>query len=96
LTVANQILGQFKEHPQSWTRVDTILEHATHPNTKYFGLSILESLIRFRWNLLPKEQQTAIRNYLVDLIIKLASTDELRVANQVLLGKMNAVLVDVR
>jgi len=94
--MANQLLGQFKEHPQSWTRVDTILEHSTHPNTKYFALSILDSLVLYRWNLLPQEQKVAIRNYLIDLIIKLSGTDESRTQNHVILAKMNAVLVQVR
>lgn len=32
--VAGQVLTQFKEHPESWTRVDTILELANNQKTK--------------------------------------------------------------
>ena len=32
--VAGQVLTQFKEHPESWTRVDTILELSDNQKTK--------------------------------------------------------------
>ena len=32
--VAGQVLTQFKEHPESWTRVDTILELSNNQKTK--------------------------------------------------------------
>jgi exportin-1 len=88
-------LAQFKEHPQSWTRVDTILEYAQNPATKYFALQILEDLIKTRWNILPKEQREGIRNYIVTLIIKLSSTEELRQRQQLVLNKLNVTLVQV-
>lgn len=53
---ASQILSVLKDHPESWTRVDAILEYSDSMNTKYFALQILEKVIQTRWKALPKVQ----------------------------------------
>lgn len=45
-----------KEHPDAWTRVDTILEFSKNQQTKYYGLQILETVIKTRWKVLPRTQ----------------------------------------
>lgn len=54
--VAQQILTTLKEHPDAWTRVDTILEYSQDDETKYYALQILESVIKTRWKALPRQQ----------------------------------------
>lgn len=89
--VADQVLTQLKQHPDSWTRVDSILEFSKslqtkvkdftlHPisslsgnstysmpaynlmfltlfyNLQYFALQVLETVIKTRWKVLPREQ----------------------------------------
>lgn len=43
---ANTILVELKENPNSWTKVDAILEFSSLPETKYFALQILEAVIQ--------------------------------------------------
>ena len=38
LLAVNPDLGQFKEHPESWTMVDSILKNANYPQTKCWCL----------------------------------------------------------
>lgn len=67
-----QVLTQFQEHPEAWTRVPDILERSTFPQAKvafycglhsqtdpqkYIGLQILEKLITTRWKTLPDGQR---------------------------------------
>lgn len=59
--IAQKILEQFQEHPQAWTRVDTILEYSQNQNTKFYALSILEKSIQFRWKNLPRQQCDGIK-----------------------------------
>ena len=33
---AGELLNHLKEHPESWTRVDTILEFSQNQQTKYY------------------------------------------------------------
>lgn len=54
--VAQDILTNLKEHPEAWTRVDTILEYSNNLQTKYFALQILEQVIKTRWKVLPRNQ----------------------------------------
>ncbi|KAI6099888.1 armadillo-type protein [Pisolithus croceorrhizus] len=49
--MAQQVLTQFEEHPDAWTR--------------YIGLQILERLITTRWRTLPDGQRQGIRNFVV-------------------------------
>eukprot|EP01126_Amoeba_proteus_P042787 TRINITY_DN4660_c0_g1_i9.p1 TRINITY_DN4660_c0_g1~~TRINITY_DN4660_c0_g1_i9.p1 ORF type:complete len:1066 (-),score=260.84 TRINITY_DN4660_c0_g1_i9:458-3655(-) len=93
--LAQSLLTQLKEHPQSWTRVDTILEHARNDATKFFALQILDNLIRYRWKILPQEQREGIRNYVIGLVLKLSSSDPLLHTNRLVLEKLNLNLVQI-
>ena len=93
--VAQEILTSFKEHPDAWTRVDTILEFSTNQQTKYYALQILENVIKIRWKVLPRPQCEGIRKYIVSLIIKTSSDTSLVEAEKVYLGKLNMILVQV-
>lgn len=42
--VAQEVLTTLKEHPDAWTRVDTILEYSSNQQTKYYALQILEQV----------------------------------------------------
>lgn len=46
--VAQEVLTTLKEHPDAWTRVDTILEFSNNQQTKYYALQILEQVIKTR------------------------------------------------
>ena len=50
------MLTTLKEHPDAWTRVDTILEFSNNQQTKYYALQILEQVIKTRWKVLPRNQ----------------------------------------
>lgn len=69
LNAVTAVLVAFKEHPDAWTRVDTILDNAQLLVTRFFALQVLESVINFRWKALPAEQRQGIRTYLVQKII---------------------------
>ncbi|KAF9918887.1 Karyopherin transporter [Lobosporangium transversale] len=93
--LAQQVLTQFQENPDSWRRVDAILDNSKDPQTKYIALQILEKLVQTRWKLLPPEQCQGIRNYTVGLIVKLSSDEATLVRERMLLSKLNLVLVQI-
>ncbi|KAI9090074.1 CRM1 C terminal-domain-containing protein [Phlyctochytrium arcticum] len=92
---ANNVLEQFRQHPDAWKRVDAILENSQVMQSKYIALSILENLIKSMWKVLPAEQRTGIKNFIVAFIIKNSSEDDALERNRLLLGKLNIVLVQI-
>lgn len=92
---AQNILTTLKEHPDAWTRVDTILEFSQNQETKYYALQILEQVIQTRWKVLPRNQCEGIKKYIVGLIIKTSSDHIVMEANKVYLKKLNMILVEV-
>lgn len=92
---AQKVLTQLKEHPDAWTRVDTILEYSRSQQTKFFALLILEDVIKFKWRALPREQCEGIKNYVVNLAIKLSSDEATLHRERVFLTKLNYALVQV-
>lgn len=46
--VANKALMALQESPDAWTKADAILERAQNPQSKFFGLQILDDAIRTR------------------------------------------------
>lgn len=55
-TAASHVLTALKDHPEAWTRVDTVLSCSSNMNTKYYALQILQKVIQTRWKALPREQ----------------------------------------
>ena len=93
--VAQEILTTLKEHPDAWTRVDTILEFSHNQETKYYALQILETLIKTRWKVLPENQCEGIKKFIVGLIIKTSSDASSLEREKVYLNKLNMILVQV-
>ena len=59
--MAEEVLTTLKEHPDAWTKVDAILEFSNNQQTKYYALQILESVIKTRWKVLPRNQCDGIK-----------------------------------
>lgn len=93
--LAQEILTSLKEHPEAWTRVDTILEFSHNQETKYYALQILENLIKTRWKVLPENQCEGIKKFIVGLIIKTSSDRASLEGEKVYLNKLNMILVQV-
>jgi exportin-1 len=93
--MAQELLTTLKEHPDAWTRVDTILEFSKNQQTKYYALQILENVIKTRWKVLPRPQCEGIKKYIVSLIIKTSSDVESQEKEKVYLGKLNMILVQI-
>ncbi|TGZ75792.1 hypothetical protein CRM22_000184 [Opisthorchis felineus] len=93
--LAEKILNTLKEHPDAWMRVDSILEFSSNRQTKYFGLQILEALIKSRWKVLARPQCEGIKKYIVGLIIQTSSNNELIESERTYLGKLNMILVEI-
>lgn len=93
--IAQEVLTTLKEHPDAWTRVDTILEYSSNQQTKYYALQILEQVIKTRWKVLPRNQCEGIKKYIVALIIKTSSDPETLEVNKTYLNKLNVILVQV-
>ena len=43
--IANEILNQFKAHPDAWQVVDRILSGQSSPNTKFIAVQILDEAV---------------------------------------------------
>lgn len=95
LRLAQDILTTLKEHPDAWTRVDSILEFSQNQQTKFYALQILEEVIKTRWKILPRNQCEGIKKYVVGLIIKTSSDPATMEANKVYLNKLNMILVQI-
>jgi len=93
--MAQEVLTTLKEHPDAWTKVDTILEFSNNQQTKYYALQILESVIKTRWKVLPRDQCDGIKKYIVGLIIKTSSDQELMEKEKTYLNKLNMILVQI-
>lgn len=93
--LAEKILNTLKEHPEAWTRVDSILEFSKSYQTKYFALQILEALIKTRWKVLARTQCEGIKKYIVGLIIRTSSNPSVVDSEKTYLSKLNMILVEV-
>ncbi|KAF8810133.1 hypothetical protein BYT27DRAFT_7187000 [Phlegmacium glaucopus] len=93
--IAQQVLTQFQEHPDSWTRVPDILDKSSFPQSKYIGLQILEKLITTRWKTLPDGQRQGIRNFIVGITVKVASDEVSFRKEKTYVNKLNLALVQI-
>ncbi len=73
-----------------------LIWHSIHVgDNTFFGMQILEEVIKYRWGALPDEQRTGIRNYVSNLIIKLSMDEVVFRKEKVFLNKLNVILVQV-
>lgn len=93
--LANQVLTQVRDHPDSWHVVDTVLATSQSADTKFFALKLLEAVISTRWRVLPAEQRTGIKNYVVQLVIKISSDEQFVVTQKHFLAKLNQTLIQI-
>ncbi|KAJ3441720.1 exportin-1 [Anaeramoeba flamelloides] len=93
--MADEILSEFQNHPESWHRVDTILENSKSQNTKFLALKILENAIKFRWKSILKEQREAIKDYVLSVVILTSKDEVLFQENSLLLQRLNGILVEI-
>uniref|UniRef100_A0A8C2J8C1 Exportin-1 n=1 Tax=Cyprinus carpio TaxID=7962 RepID=A0A8C2J8C1_CYPCA len=93
--LAQEVLTNLKDHPDAWTRVDTILEFSQNMKTKYYALQILETVIKTRWKILPRNQCEGIKKYVVGLIIKTSSDPNSVEKEGVYIAKLNMILVQI-
>uniref|UniRef100_A0A7S3Q1F7 Importin N-terminal domain-containing protein n=1 Tax=Chaetoceros debilis TaxID=122233 RepID=A0A7S3Q1F7_9STRA len=92
---ANKALMTLQENPDIWTKADAILEKATNPQTRFFGLQILDDAIRTRWKILPAEQRDGIKNYVVGKVISMSSDEQTLRREKVFIQKLNLTLVQI-
>ena len=71
------------------------MEFSNNQQTKYYALQILESVIKTRWKVLPRNQCEGIKKYIVGLIIKTSSDPALLEKEKTYLNKLNMILVQV-
>lgn len=45
---ANRALMQLQESPDLWTKADRMIEESSNPQTKFFGLQVLNEAIKTR------------------------------------------------
>ncbi|KNC82546.1 exportin-1 [Sphaeroforma arctica JP610] len=92
--IANQVLTQLKDTPDAWTRVDKILDQSQNPSTRFYALSILESTIATKWNVLPTDQREAVKEFIVSMIIRMSSEPQ-QGTDRVFIRKLNMILVQI-
>lgn len=63
--------------------------------TKFYALGILESVIKYKWKALPREQCEGIKNYVVGLVIKMGSDEASMQRDKPFLNKLNICFVQV-
>ncbi|KAJ2151079.1 Karyopherin transporter, partial [Coemansia sp. RSA 637] len=93
--MAQQVLTQFTDHEMSWARADRILSDSNSLQSKFIALQILEKLIQTKWKILDEEPRNGIKNFSLNLIVELASSEESLRQNRVFLSKLNLVLVQI-
>lgn len=92
---ANQTLMQLQSMDGLWTKADMIIEQARNPQSRFFGLQVLDDAIQTRWKILPTEQRVGIKDYVVGKVIHMCSDENTMRQERVLVGRLNLTLVGI-
>ncbi|VEU38479.1 unnamed protein product [Pseudo-nitzschia multistriata] len=92
---ANKALMQLQESPDLWQMADGIIEQSQNPNSRFFGLQVLDDAIKIRWKVIPKDQKEGIKNFVVGKVIKMSSDETTMKQEKVFIGKLNLTLVEI-
>eukprot|EP01083_Nonionella_stella_P011072 31501_1 len=89
-----EVLIQFQNHPDAWTKVDAILQNSSNDQSKMLALNILQNCVRYRWLTLSVDQRSSVKTFIVDMIIGACSSDQYK-AKKMLINHLNRILVQV-
>ncbi|KAH7829614.1 putative exportin-1 [Monocercomonoides exilis] len=73
---AHDILPRFTNHPEAWTKVYDILERSQQMAAKFLALQVLDQCIAQRWKILSDSQRKAVKEYIIQLVIRVSSDSE--------------------
>jgi len=94
--MAQGILTELQTKPDAWMRCDKILESpSASASSKFFGLQIMDNMIRYRWKTLPRATCEQVRNFVVTKVIDLSSVDDTMQRERMYIGKLNLILVQI-
>lgn len=92
---AEEVLLQFRDHPDSWARTASIMKESKDLRSKLFGLQALERTVRVRWSLLAEAQKEGVREYVVETILEYAVKGAERQEAELLLKQLNMILIEI-
>ena len=92
---AQKVLTQFRDHPNSWTKVKTILEQSTSPNSKYMALQVLEQVVQYKWKILPTPEREGVKNFIIITVINSCKDEKGMQTQKLFVNKLNEVLVQI-
>jgi len=72
---ACEVLRKFIEREDAWLAFDEVMHSDADIHTKFIMLTVINNLIKKRWDLLPEENQDDLRTYLFDLLLQLSKAE---------------------
>lgn len=91
---AEQIIERLNDQNQLWLFSQPIILNSKNPETYFVVLKSLQKGIATKWNLLSEEQMLAVRGFVAELIVKLASNPASR-ESKLCLTMANSCLVEI-
>lgn len=88
--VAEGILLQFKDLPNSWTKIDCILKNSSSKQSQFIALQILEETVKSKWVLFNEEMKAGLRQYVFSTVVERSSLPV-----DIILQKFNSVLIEI-
>jgi exportin-1 len=95
-SICNTCLMQLKDSsPDLWIKADSIIEQSTTTQGRFFGLQVLDDVIKTRWKILPAEQRDGIKSYVVGKVINMSQDEATLLKEKVFIAKLNLTLIEI-
>lgn len=91
---AMKLLEELKTKPEFWLMTDGILTSAQNVETKVFCLMAIQDGVRSKWTILPDNQRTGVKNFIVDFLYKAVQAGG-GPQQRLVLNKANSILVEI-
>ncbi|RNF11538.1 putative exportin 1 [Trypanosoma rangeli] len=92
---AQEVITAFKDRPDAFIQVGTLLTKSQNSTTRFFALQVLDDTILHQWNAFTNEQKEEIRSFVINLIVaECKSFSQIR-SRKALLTKINSTLVSI-
>jgi len=92
---AQEVLMAFRDHPDSWARVSSIMQESKDTKAKVFSLQVLERTVKIRWSMLGDGQKESVRGYVINQIVTYIEQRKKEKVDERILQKLNQILVEI-
>lgn len=94
-TQAERSLIQLKEDTRCYLIADRIISECKDARSQYFGLELIDNIVKYQWSIIPEQAQSGIRQMALNSVLSLSGCENKTENQQIQLERYDRIIVNL-